>query len=485
MFEILLGSLAAGLMVIVLVGLYVLNLRLIVPANEVHIVQRTHQTMSYGKDTDNGNVYYKIPSWVPKLGVVVSTLPSTIVDVTLDRYEAYDKDRLPFVVDIKAFFRIEDFGTAASRVYSIKELIDQLTSIVQGAARSILAKEYLEDIMSKRSEYGEEFTNEVASQLKEWGVVTVKNIELMDIKDGQNEEVISNIMKKKKSAIEMETRIEVAKNAKLAQESEIQASQEVKIKKQESDRLVGLQNAQVEQEVGIAQQKQKQQIQAETKVTAEKEMEVKRVREVQAAEIEKSAAEVQAAQGREVARVKAEEQIIQADAGKQVKVVEAEAQKEQTVLQAEAVKYQVELKAAADLTAASNEAKGIDTKGKALASAKDLMEKALISGQIELFTKVNKDKDYQQFLLQQRQVEACEAVGKEQAKALSSADIKIFANSASASDGLSKAAGTISSQKGLDLSSMLESFTATPMGEAVVSGVLNKLAGGKDKEDGQ
>ena len=156
-----------------------------------------NKTVSYGKDTANGNVYYEIPSWVPKFGVVVSKLPATIIDISLNHYEAYDKDRLPFVVDVKAFFRINDFTVAASRVPTLDELYDQLTSIVQGAVRSILAKEYLEDIMSKRSEYGELFSKEVEPQLKEWGVMSVKNIELMDIKDAGGEEVISNIMMKK------------------------------------------------------------------------------------------------------------------------------------------------------------------------------------------------------------------------------------------------------------------------------------------------
>ena len=305
----------------VLLILYILGLRRIVPTNEVHIVQRNQQTLSYGKDTNNGNVYYQIPAWIPKYGVVVSKLPSTIIDVTLDRYEAYDKDRLPFVVDIKAFFRISDFATAASRVFTVAELKDQLTSIVQGAARSILAKEYLEDIMSKRSEYGEEFTKEVSSQLKEWGVVAVKNIELMDIKDSHDEEVIANIMMKKKSAIEMERRTEVAKNLKLAQESEILAKQEIELKQQDANRVVGLRQAQVQQEVGIANEQQLQQVQAQAKITAEKEMEVKQVREVRAAEISKQAATVKAEEEKSVIEVNAQAVVTKADADKKVAVL--------------------------------------------------------------------------------------------------------------------------------------------------------------------
>ena len=458
----------------VLLILYILGLRRIVPTNEVHIVQRNQQTLSYGKDTNNGNVYYQIPAWIPKYGVVVSKLPSTIIDVTLDRYEAYDKDRLPFVVDIKAFFRISDFATAASRVFTVAELKDQLTSIVQGAARSILAKEYLEDIMSKRSEYGEEFTKEVSSQLKEWGVVAVKNIELMDIKDSHDEEVIANIMMKKKSAIEMERRTEVAKNLKLAQESEILAKQEIELKQQDANRVVGLRQAQVQQEVGIANEQQLQQVQAQAKITAEKEMEVKQVREVRAAEISKQAATVKAEEERSVIEVNAQAVVTKADADKKVAILNAQALQEKVKLEADADKTRIELKADADLKVAKNAAQGIDAKGKAEANARELMEKAQVAGQIELSAKIGENKEYQDFVVRQRQVEAMEAIGVEQAKNLANAQIKIFANAGSVADGVSSAGKVLNPKTGLDLSSMLESFASTPVGEKITEKLLKE-----------
>lgn len=458
----------------VLLILYILGLRRIVPTNEVHIVQRNQQTLSYGKDTNNGNVYYQIPAWIPKYGVVVSKLPSTIIDVTLDRYEAYDKDRLPFVVDIKAFFRISDFATAASRVFTVAELKDQLTSIVQGAARSILAKEYLEDIMSKRSEYGEEFTKEVSSQLKEWGVVAVKNIELMDIKDSHDEEVIANIMMKKKSAIEMERRTEVAKNLKLAQESEILAKQEIELKQQDANRVVGLRQAQVQQEVGIANEQQLQQVQAQAKITAEKEMEVKQVREVRAAEISKQAATVKAEEEKSVIEVNAQAVVTKADADKKVAILNAQALQEKVKLEADADKTRIELKADADLKVAKNAAQGIDAKGKAEANARELMEKAQVAGQIELSAKIGENKEYQDFVVRQRQVEAMEAIGVEQAKNLANAQIKIFANAGSVADGVSSAGKVLNPKTGLDLSSMLESFASTPVGEKITEKLLKE-----------
>ena len=489
------AGLGVGILTILL-ALYILNLRRIVPTNEVHIVQRTKDTVSYGRDgTDGmGNTYYQIPSWVPRFGVVVSKLPTTVIDIDIPNYPAYDKDRLPFVVDIKAFFRISDFNKAATRVFTINELKDQLTSIVKGAARSILAKENLELIMSERNKYGDMFTELVSSQLKEWGVTVVKNIELMDIRDDQGSQVISNIMAKKESAIEMEKRVEVAKNLQAAKEAEILAKQEIEIKQQDADRMVGLRQAKVQEEVGIANEQQKQKVQEQAKVTAERQMEVKRVQEVQSAEIEKQAAEVKASQDREVTKVNAEAQVIQAEANKKVQVTNAEATKEQTILHAtaekekvelnaQATKTQIELKADADLKAATNEAKGTEAKGKAVAVSRDLLEKAQVAGQIELFDKVNKDKEYQEFLVRQRQVEAMEKIGVEQAKNLSGADIKIFANAGSVADGVTQAGKVLNPKTGLDLGSMLESLSSVPAGKELLDAGMDllKKKKGEDK----
>jgi flotillin len=131
--------------------------RRVVPTNEVHIVQTRKETISYGKGTGHGNTYYEIPSWIPRLGVSKIILPMSVFDLDLSGYEAYDKGRLPFVVDVKAFFRISESNVAAQRVSSFKELGDQLEAIVQGAVRTILAASDIEEIMQGRSKFGDEF----------------------------------------------------------------------------------------------------------------------------------------------------------------------------------------------------------------------------------------------------------------------------------------------------------------------------------------
>ena len=64
--------------------------RTVIPPNEVHVIQRRKQTVVYGKGTDTGNVYYKIPSWIPYFGVDYKIMPVSIFKIPLLGYRAYD-----------------------------------------------------------------------------------------------------------------------------------------------------------------------------------------------------------------------------------------------------------------------------------------------------------------------------------------------------------------------------------------------------------
>ena len=100
-----------------------------------------------------------------------------------------------------------------------------------------------------------------------------------------------------------------------------------------------------------------------------------------------------------------------------------------------------------------------------------------------MFNKVNKDKEYQEFLVRQRQVEAMEKIGVEQAKNLSGADIKIFANAGTVAEGVSNAGKILNPKTGLDVGSMFEAFASTPVGSEITNKVLDKLNNNKKEED--
>ena len=122
---------------------WMFSLRRVVAPNEVHIVRQGKKTLIYGNiddtpevvDVSAGNSYYEWPVWIPILGVNVSVLPLSVFDIDLNNYNAYDKDRLPFVVDIQAFFRISNYKMAATRIKDFHELRSQLTGILEGASR--------------------------------------------------------------------------------------------------------------------------------------------------------------------------------------------------------------------------------------------------------------------------------------------------------------------------------------------------------------
>lgn len=410
--------------------------RRVVSANEVHIIQSAKKTTSFGKDTPNGNVYYEWPSSLPFVGVTKVVLPVSVFELSVAGYEAYDIGRVPFVVDITSFFRISDTNLAAQRVSSFGELRKQLEAIVKGAARSILASSDIEEIMEARSTFGEKFTNEVASQLKAWGVETVKNIELMDIRDSADDIVIRNIMEKKKSLIEKQSREEVAKNRKAASIAEIEAKREVDVQDQQAKEAVGLRTVEQEKRVALANEEKLQTVREQQKLSKEKEMGVLQVQEVRKADILK------------------EVQVVQARQTKETQVIHAEGELESAKLNAEA---QLELK--------RKESEGITLEGTARADAKQKMEVATVASQIELAKEIGSNEGYQQYLVSIRQVEAQEAIGVEQAEALKEADVKIISNTESATAGLTDVSQIFSSKGGTQVGAMLEGFANTEMGQ--------------------
>ena len=464
--------------IVVVVGIVIfawaLTLRRIVPTNVVHIVQRTKKTVSYGAGQKAGNVYYHFPKWMPFWGIDVRVLPVSNFDLDLMNYSAYDKNRVPFLIDVKAFFRISDTNVAAQKVESFKELKDQLLGIVQGAVRSILAKSELEIIMQERSVYGSQFTQDVQDDLQNWGVAAVKPIELMDIRDALDSNVIANIMAKKKSNIEMESRVEVAKNMKLAQEAEIEAEKEIAVKQAAADRQTGEANAQSEQkigvaqaesdkEIGIAQQLAEQKVQEQKKETEAKKMEVVRVNQVRKAEIEKEAL-----------------------------IVEAEAKQKNIQIEADAKKYEKQQLAEAALIEKEKESEGIKLLGKgnaesiknigtAEAEAEKLKQLASVTAQTELAKSIGENQGYQNYLVQIEALKVNKDIGIEYAKALTTADVKILANSGDVQSGMSGVKDILSSKGGAGIVGLIEGLKQSETGSELVAGLLDKLKGDDKK----
>ena len=276
----------------------------------------------------------------------------------------------------------------------------------------------------------------------------------MDIRDTRDSSVIQNIMAKKQSLIEMESRTEVALNKQKAETAEIMAAREVKIKSEEARQDVGIRTANAEKEIGISQQKARQLVVDEMKNTKNKEMEVKRVEQVRAAEISKDS-----------------------------QIVEAEARKRTLVLQAEADKESAVLKALANLELKEKEAKGIQLEGEAKADAEKKMQLASVEAQITLAEKISKDDGYQKYLISIRTIEANQAIGIEQAKNLGRAEIKVIANAGSVDSGVKSVMDLFSAKGGTAVGSALEALSNTPVGKTILDKFVpsGKENSGKNK----
>lgn len=446
MFEMIGGAVALGVTAIVVY--VILSLRRVVPTNMVHIVQSSTNTTPYGRGKDAGNTYYEWPSWIPVIGISVIQFPESIFQVTLQNYEAYDSARLPFVVDVAAFFRVDKAETAAQRVANFKELETQLISVLQGSVRRILATNKLEEIMQERSKFGDEFTSEVKSQIEQWGVLPVKTIEFMDIRDSRESQVISNIMAKEQSRIEKESRVAVAENHREAELKEIDADRTVEVQKQDALQQVGLRTAEKDKLVGIANEQVKQEVQAQAKITAERDMEVKKVSDVKGAEIAKDVA------------------VVRAEQDKQVKVVNAEAEKAATVTKAEG-----------DLEAARRNAEGIQVEGIAKATAEKAMLMAPVDTQITLAKEIGENEGYQKYLITIKQVEVSGQVGLETAKALAHAELKVIANAGDVMNGVGKLGDVLSTSGGTNFSGMLAALSQTDEGKALVGSLISRIGG--------
>ena len=451
--------LLVGALVLAVFGLVVffwtIALRRVVPVNEVHIVQTRKSTVSYGKGFAS-NTYYEWPSRIPLIGLTRVTLPVSNFSIDLPDYAAYDKERVPFLVHVMAFFRISDSNTAAQRVASFEELKEQLTAIVQGSVRTVLAAHEIDQIMLDRSRFGEAFTKEVTPQLGGWGVEAIKNIELMDIRDSKESEVIQNIMAKRTSGIERESRLVVADNTRQAEMAEIAAKREIEMSRQQAAEQVGLRTAEKEKNVGVANEQASQQVKVQQRETAAKDMDVTQVKNVRSAEINREVAVITAAQAKEVA-------IVQADAAKQVAIVSAEGSKQQTVLTAEG-----------QLEAAKRNAEGIAVEGNAKGSAETAILMAPVDAQIKLAEKIGSDQGYQTYLLGIRNIEAAQAVGTAQAEALKSADVKVITNAGTPSKGLSSVMDLFSADGGTAIASMLEGLAQSPEGKKLLQKFADK-----------
>jgi len=439
-----LGNLIIGIGILVMLGVSAFILlpmlyRKVVATNQVHITQSRKKTTPYGKDEEAGNVYYAWPPWMPVIGITVIDMPTSIFKIDIQDYDAYDIGRVPFMVDVKAFFRVNEPSMAAQRVQDFPSLKNDLLDILQGTIRTILAKADIQTILSERAIFGNSFTVELKEQMESWGVATVKNIEFMDIRDSPGSEVIENIKAMKASEIEKDSRVEVAGNKQAAQEAEIAAQRAVDVKQQSAMQKVGERKAEKDKAVGVADELANQDIKTQQKITSEKQMDVIRVREVKQAEIDKDVA-----------------------------VVAAEKERKQTVIVADGV-----------LEREKKEAEAVEVKGLAVAEAEKAMQMAPVTAQIALAQEIGENSGYMEYLMTLEGFTVGEKIGIAKARAMSDGDLKIIANAGNIESGMNSMMDLFTSGGGTNIAAMLEGLSQTEAGKKLLESVTARMAGTK------
>lgn len=439
---ILIGGIGLSIIaVIVIIAVVAMLYRTVVPTNMVHIVNSSSGRRVYGKDSKHGNTYYAFPDWIPKIGVSVTHFPISNFGVELQKYAAYDHKRLPFSVDVQAFFVMEDADIVSQRVSDFPELKQHLRQIVSGAVRKVCAGRPIEEILSSRSELAGDFDSEVVEQLKAWGVKPVNSIEFMNIQDAEGSKVIQDIQKKEESRIDRESRVVQAENTQQAQTKEIETQRQIELQRQEAAQQVGTRTAEKDQAIGIAQEQSKQAVAQQSKVTTERNMEVKQVEETRRAEIDKSVA------------------ITLAEQSKETQIINARADKEKQELEAAAKLVQDQRQAEGALAIQRADAEGILAIGKAKAESEKLSQLALVDPQITLAKEVGGNKPYQEYLISIKQIEVNGEVGKAQAAALENAEIQIISGPGA--------------DLGKSLSGVLAGIASTPIGKAVINKAID------------
>ena len=422
---------------------WALSLRQVVPPDYIHAVTYSSGRVYYGAPGTKMS-YIRWPSWVPYWGVDVKVLPTWIIERKLTAHRAWDKNNLPFVLDITAFFKmdLEHVDLAFRSVENLNTFKQHLTEVFEGVVRNLLAKYDILQILKERSVLAETFKLAIGKSVEEFGFVAVKDVEIKHIDDADDSTAISDIRAKQQAIYDREARQVKARESRAAEEAEIENALAVSIKREQQREDEGKRSAEASRIIALEEETTKRLLEQERYKTTQEEVAVKRYKDTEAANI-----------AREVAKVQAEEK-----------------------------RVLVEVAATARLSEEQKVAEGIQAKGDAEAGAERAMQLATVQAQIELAHKIGDNQGYQNYLLGKHQIDANKDVGLAYAKALAQAGVKVFATNGQGgvSEAVKKVSDLFNPSVGLQVGSFLEGVRATDAGAKAVDSVADALAK-KDK----
>jgi flotillin len=409
-----LGILIAILMVI----------RVIVPPEYADVVIQGKRRKIYCSDININKtkkaIYYKIPKWIPVIGMYVKRIPLKVIEIQVKDYETFAQRNARFICDVSVYGKVNDPEIAAQRWpgNTVQGFQEGIKEIIVAAIRNTTTKFPVEDVIAKKQEIADGIQQSLEEDMKVYGF-DVTNVAVVGISDPPEgvTTVIRDISAKMESEINSESRKQIAIKQKDAEIVEADSREKSEVRKKMA-----------EQKIGEAEQEKQKAIYITQQQAQEEAMKVERIKNVKAAEIQKEAIIVEA-EGKKLSVIRVKE----GEAEGIAKVGGAEAQI-------------------------------IKAKGLAEAEAKEKMAQAL-----------NKFNEAAKII---RDIEKDEKVGLAGMNALSQADLKLI------STGEVKSFVDIFSGKGgANIGAMFETIKNTnPEGLKQIKNVIDKFLEDKKKK---
>jgi flotillin len=274
-----------GCIFAVLVVIYLVTLRGVVPPKYADVVTRKGAVEIYSADKTvteergTNTVYYQFPWWMPFIGVIVTRMSLENMEIKIENYQTFAKGNARFTIDASVYCRVNNVLEAAQR-FPGKTMTDFKTGIQEiiiAAIRKTTANFAVEDVIAKRSEIADHVLSDIKDDMLRWGVEII-NVSIVDFKDSDHTSVIHDISAKKEAEINSLSRQEIATRKRQAEISEVEAYQAAQTRKIE-----------VEESVGKREEEKNQVVSTEKKRAVEKAMDVERASKVMFAEIEADA----------------------------------------------------------------------------------------------------------------------------------------------------------------------------------------------------
>ncbi len=413
--------LAAVLLIVILASLYT-----IVPADHADVVIQKGRMRVFSPhkeyNPEGRSAYFKIPSWffIFGLGMTVHRIPLRILAIDVPNFLSFDKDRARFLCDIVAYVAVKDPVEAAKRFGGdLTELQVQINKIVQATTRDVCTKSTVKEIINDREMIIRLIDNPLKETIGHWGI-DLKDLELIDFKDPTQAEygetapphVIRDISSIIETQIHSEARQKNAEQIKAA-----------RFKEAEADEIASIREIQMQEEVSKRAQVKDKMVAEQERNARVQQLEVTRVEQVKNAEIQKEKNLVIAEQNRAVEEVTKQKKLL-------------EGQGDNLMLTEKA-------------------------KGEAAIIREQLLAEA--EGKMKLQEALTRFDDIAiRALTAEKMIDMNKAIGVEGAKALSSADFRVFAG------------GSQESQAGFELGRVLSAIGVSSQG--AMNSVLNRLA---------